>query len=591
MITKMTKYTLACSSSYSEELLKALQQTGVIDITRSTRPIDRHSSQLMQQALELKDEMAGTALKRDLAACRGRIAALEKELAAAAAWGEYSEKALTDLEAAGCTVCFHSLAKKKFEQAWTEQMPLEVIGEVDGKVLFVTLCRSGEDPSASSLGIGGQIDRPRTQSAVQQDIAVASTERFALEEAIAGLPAKNVGLQKEYDALMVELDMYLAAKGSVTEGELEGYADIFEAYAPTEDDAALRSVLDQLPIYYNSEQATEDSTPIKLRNNWFTRQFEVFTGMYGMPLYGEFDPTPILGPFFLLFFSMCMGDAGYGLLLIAISQILRVKMPQSGLGKMHSLIMLLGIGTFVVGIFLGTFFGISLFYEDWVPMWLKKLMIVEGNVGKIAGFDPQIMLALGIGIFHICLAMVVKTACATARNGFRASAGVWGWTLLVVGGVVTAALAIAGLLGGNALRWSVIALGAISFLGIFPFNTVGRNPLLNVGAGLWDSYNMITGLLGDTLSYIRLYALGLAGGMLGGVFNNLATMLLGDNPGWQWVPFVLIVVLGHALNLAMSCLGAFVHPLRLSFVEYFKNSGYEGRGVKYRPLTENNNNQ
>ena len=95
---------------------------------------------------------------------------------------------------------------------------------------------------------------------------------------------------------------------------------------------------------------------------------------------------------------------------------------------------------------------------------------------------------------------------------------------------------------------------------------------------------MATGILGDTLSYIRLYALGLAGGMLGGAFNNLAGMVLGDNPTWQWLPFVLIIIIGHALNLAMSALGAFVHPLRLSFVEYFKNAGYQGSGKLYQPF-------
>ena len=116
------------------------------------------------------------------------------------------------------------------------------------------------------------------------------------------------------------------------------------------------------------------------------------------------------------------------------------------------------------------------------------------------------------------------------------------------------------------------------------FNTPGRNPLLNIGAGLWDTYGMVTGLMGDVLSYIRLYALGLAGGMLGGAFNDLAVMTLGENPTWQWLPFILIALLGHTLNFAMSCLGAFVHPLRLTFVEYFKNSGYEGKGTEYRPL-------
>ena len=124
----------------------------------------------------------------------------------------------------------------------------------------------------------------------------------------------------------------------------------------------------------------------------------------------------------------------------------------------------------------------------------------------------------------------------------------------------------------------------MSVLGIFIFNKPGRNPLLNIGSGLWDTYQTATGLLGDVLSYIRLYALGLAGGMLGGAFNQIGTMLLGTNPTWQWLPFIVIVVFGHALNFAMSCLGAFVHPLRLTFVEYFKNSGYEGKGIKFNPL-------
>jgi V/A-type H+-transporting ATPase subunit I len=132
----------------------------------------------------------------------------------------------------------------------------------------------------------------------------------------------------------------------------------------------------------------------------------------------------------------------------------------------------------------------------------------------------------------------------------------------------------------------VIVIGTLSALGIYIFNTPGRNPLMNIGAGLWDTYNMATGILGDVLSYIRLFALGLAGGMLGQAFNNLAEMVRGDN-FLTWLPFVLILLFGHVLNILMSSLGAFVHPLRLTFVEYFKNAGYEGKGEKYNPLTTN----
>ena len=92
-------------------------------------------------------------------------------------------------------------------------------------------------------------------------------------------------------------------------------------------------------------------------------------------------------------------------------------------------------------------------------------------------------------------------------------------------------------------------------------------------------------MLGDVLSYIRLYALGLAGGMLGAAFNDLGLMVLGDSPNaFTAIGFFLIVTFGHILNLLMACLGAFVHPLRLTFVEYFKNSGYIGSGKKYQPF-------
>ena len=110
--------------------------------------------------------------------------------------------------------------------------------------------------------------------------------------------------------------------------------------------------------------------------------------------------------------------------------------------------------------------------------------------------------------------------------------------------------------------------------------------LVNIGAGLWDTYNMATGLMGDVLSYIRLYALGLAGAMLGGVFNQLAFMVQDAAGGVLGIIFcALILVFGHTLNIAMSCLSAFVHPLRLTFVEYFKNSGYDGKGEAYKPFT------
>ena len=154
-----------------------------------------------------------------------------------------------------------------------------------------------------------------------------------------------------------------------------------------------------------------------------------------------------------------------------------------------------------------------------------------------------------------------------------------------MGGVITALLGIGELISAEAIKWAVIAIGGISALAIYIFNTPGRNPLINIGSGLWDTYNMATGILGDVLSYLRLFALGLAGGMLGQAFNDLALSVKGDSI-MTWLPFIAILVVGHLMNLLLSGLGAFVHPMRLTFMEYFKNAGYEGKGSAYNPLTK-----
>lgn len=585
MITRMDKYTLFTLSSYSAEFIASLQEIGVVDIRRSHKPVDAHSEELMARAASIKSLMAGTELKKEIAENKANLSSLEKELKAAQLWGEYDKETIVRLSEAGYTIHFHELSAKKFNPEWEKETPLAVISDNGKQVFFVTVCAPGQ-----TCGIPGEIQAPRPLALIEDEISTVKERLSSLSTALKALPEKCVSLQVEYESTMSELDAYLARKGSVLETEEENgladYLDIYEGYAPTDKKSDITGVLDAMPIFYTVEEAVDDDTPIKLHNNWFAKQFEVFTGMYGMPVYGEFDPTPILAPFYLLFFGMCMGDAGYGIILMLIALFLGKKMPESGLGKMHNLIFLLGAGTFVIGAVLGTFFGINLYEASWTPQWLKNIMPVEGNIGRIAGFDPQIIMALAIGIFHICLAMVVKTACYTKHYGFMNSLSTWGWTILVVGGVTVAALAIGGILGGEALKWTIIVIGALSALGILVFNNPKRNPLINIGAGLWDTYSSVTGLLSDMLSYIRLYALGLAGGMLGGVFNSLATMMLGDNPTWQWLPFALLLLVGHALNIALSALGAFVHPLRLSFVEYFKNSGYEGKGRKYQPLSK-----
>jgi V/A-type H+-transporting ATPase subunit I len=125
---------------------------------------------------------------------------------------------------------------------------------------------------------------------------------------------------------------------------------------------------------------------------------------------------------------------------------------------------------------------------------------------------------------------------------------------------------------------------------MFFMNSPGKNPLVNFGSGLWDMYNNVTGFMGDLLSYIRLFALGICSGIIANVFNSLAIGMSPDIPVVGLIITILIMIIGHAINLFMGVLGAFVHPLRLTFVEFYKNAGFEDGGRPFEPLKRMKNN-
>lgn len=604
------KYSFILLSGETEGFLEKLQELGVVDVTRSAKPVDECSAAMLDtvvsdkkvigklEGLDFTKDTEWNAIQQagEAAVLEGDLAvgaqtalvqlaelelaksAAEKEMAARLPWGDFDKARLAQLESLGYAVRYYRVPEKKFSQEWAALYPLEVISEDKANVWFVTVAPKGDEYTFPVEPI----------AAPEGSWKEAEAEVKALNEQIIKAKGLLVKYQSEIPAMqetdrqrLVDLEMYLA-KAS-TEQKADNMLSVLEGFAPVENDEQLCKTFDEMGVLYIREDAAEqDNPPIRLKNGWFASLFEVLTGMYGMPGYKEFDPTPILAPFYLLFFAMCMGDAGYGLVLILFGLGVTKKLINIDMFKnIGPLISVLGVGTLVVGLVLGTAFGINLAEAAWYPAALKKFMIT----GDIAGFPAQMILALGIGVFHICLAMVVKAIGYTKRFGFKENVSTWGWLILILGGLILAAVGMTNLLSPVAMKIAVIALAVVSGLGIFIFNTPGKNPLANIGSGLWDTYNMITGLLGDVLSYIRLYALGLAGGMLGQAFNILGGMMVENGFGpINWLPFALIVLFGHTLNLAMSCLGAFVHPLRLTFVEYFKNAGYEGKGKEYSPL-------
>lgn len=604
MITKMKKLTFLVYHKEYENFLDQIRELGVVHIVeKQWGEMDDTLQQFMQKRTLYKSMLqsmyilaekqpeetihAGLTpdvlvknyedLQEHIQDLNQQLPIIDKDIAQMEIWGDFDWDAVRRLEDVGWYVQFYTCPERDYNEEWTEQYNAVIVKEKGGHLYFVTVTHEPVEldieplrlPSLSLSGLKRK--KADTEEAL---VRVNGELKEFCRANYRTLESGNMQLLSDIDLLKVRLNSEEMAEGSVV---------LLEGWIPEDKEVDVKKLLDKSGVYYEIRKATrEDNVPIKLKNNAFTRMYEVLTKMYGMPDYAEFDPTPILAPFFSLFFAFCMGDAGYGLVLIVLGFYLRKKLSKSLRGMMN-LVITLGIFTAVVGAILGTFFGVSLFDLE-LPDKLKQFMIV-GKIGETT-YDKQMLLALIIGVVHISIAMTVKAIGQTVRYGFKESLSAWGWLLLVVGFICTGGLSFFKIISEDVSTWAFIVIGGVAAIGIYLLNNIHRNVFVNIGAGVWDTYNMATGLMGDVLSYIRLYALGLAGGMLGGVFNQLAFMVndaVGPAIGWLFCG--LILIFGHSLNIAMSCLSAFVHPLRLTFVEYFKNSGYDGKGETYKPFS------
>lgn len=588
----MTKYDFILLSGDMDDFLKKLQAAGVVDITRSMKPIDDKSETLSQHAETLRralsllkgvEESRPETLKsvnpaddvvsinRNINEIQEKIAFLTKEVETSKPWGQFDNDTFERLGDLGLKLHFYKVKTTHFDKTWQEQYNISVISTDESYTYFVVIAEN-ED---FSFPMKEETAPTRSYTAVEDEITKLNNELATDEQRLTELKSREDDIRAELNKTITDLDLYLA--GASATKTAENYITVIEGFAPTENKSDLKQMLDNEPVYYLVDKAKEaDNPPIKLKNNKFVSMFEVLTDMYGRPKYGEFDPTVWISVFFMLFFAFCMGDAGYGLVLILAGLALK-----KALGKLTPLVITLGIATTVIGFFFHTFFSTDMLEWSSLPNSVKSIMLPA----KIGGYDGTMVLAIIVGIIHICLAMLIKTNHVTKTKGFLNSMETRGWTLLIVGGVIVAGLSLIGVLNNEVTKWVFIAIGVVSTVEIYILNDVHRKVIFNIGAGLWSTYNTATGLLGDVLSYLRLYALGLAGAKLGEAFNAIGAQALGDG-GIGWIPFILIVVIGHVLNIAMCVLGAFVHPLRLNFLEFFKNSGYEGSGRKYNPLTE-----
>ncbi len=606
MIARMSKYDFVLFAAQSEDFIARLRDLGLVDITATGWEPSEEDRQLLLdiegtakaseflrtwRADEAHAALVGerfatgaeayeryVAAQREAAALRTEIDRLEKTADELRPWGAFDVARTQALAEQGIVLRYFSAQRNVYDKslaAWSEQYTLSEVARTDATVWFVVVTAPGaevdlaaQEMKAPAMDVR-EADRRIAEAGAKLAALDAEFARVAASEQLLGQYAAS--LKERLQGVRVTATAERAADGSLV---------VMEGWAETETSAKVDALLEEYPnvVYLKSDPTPEDDTPVKLRNGWFARIFEMVGDMYARPKYGTIDLTPFFAPFYMLFFAICLNDAGYGAILALMGAWMLAKNRKPGMMRRAAwFATLCGLATVAVGLFCGSFFGLSL--ANYFP--------------SIPFFDFQnrfFSIALAIGMVQILFGMAISIWVTTRSFGFRYALGSLGWFIVLLAGSVAGGLpmlneawVIPGFTTSSPAFYGALAAGAVLMLF---FNSPGKNPFVNFGAGLWNFYNNLTGLLSDVLSYIRLFAIGLSGGVLALVFNSLADGFVpeGANIVVRILIMLPILLIGHGINLFMSTISSFVHPMRLTFVEFYKNAGFEMASRSFDPI-------
>lgn len=617
MIEKMKKFTFLVTDREYEGFIESIRELGVVHVTQLQQGA---TSTELQEAIYLEQRYAraldflkiyGTKYALKLGAVAPEYDTplsllqkvedlqvqenvllheedeLKKEFEMLEPWGDFSPEKVQRLsETIGMEMHFFRCTSKRFKAEWLDNFFAVPVNEYDKKTYFVTFSESRPEIAAEHITLP-----QKSLSQLHAEIGEVKKQKFMVRQQMSAVANALLPVLEE-GMLEVRNDISLNKVHLSSEKTCGDVLHLMLGWVRADSTALLTEYLDKSHIYYEMEDpAYEDDVPVQITNGRFSRLFEPILKMYSLPNYTDLDPTEFFAPFFMLFFGLCMGDAGYGLLIFLVGLFLALKGAQDmkGYGR---LAMWLGGATMVCGLATGTVFGIDLTQQGWAFLEpVKPYFLNDNGVGPIFGYSPMMVLSVVIGMVQVLLGMILKGCKAIKNYGWPYAVGTFSWVVALLGAIVLYGLPACGVELAMWVQYLLMGIIGISALGIFLYNNPAsyKKPALgvlsNIGGGVWETYGMATGLLGDLLSYIRLFALGLTGGVLGGVFNSLALDMTADLDLWlRILVMVIILLLGHGITFALSMISAFVHPMRLTFVEFFKNADFAGGGKEYDPF-------
>lgn len=591
MIIPMTKYTFILYHVDYEPFLKNLQGLGVLHIIRKSKTkdpslkylddiISEYNSHIKPLRVDCKgieippsddERFSYEEYKKVLSEKENyqqRKSALQKDIEMMTPWGNFSWDTVRSLKKSDICMHFYSCTHSRFNRKWAEENALSIINDSGTTIQFVIFTYAGEevasiDAEVVTLPTDTLSELDKQMSEVEKNLARINSY---LKENKASFLSKLL-LERSYLLRKLEYDDNQMQSEQVADEQIT----VLQGWSSEKDKEELERFLNEENICYYSDTPTEeDNPPILLKNNWFAKLFEPIGKLYSLPSYMELDLTAFFAPFFMLFFGFCTADFGYGLAIFTAASIGKWKVKSPEIRPLLTLVQFLGASTTIMGFVMGSILGFDL--KEWTAI---------GDLVPIRSNDQVFKFALVLGVVQILFGVIMNFANRVRSGGFKTGISMIGTFLFILNVTILASP----VMGGHPGQLAVYAKYGVylALFLIFFFNAPGKNIFINVALGLWEMYNIITGFFGDLLSYIRLFALGVSGGILGIVVNSMA-MQFRAIPIIGFLIMLLVMIVGHSANIALSALGGFVHPMRLTFVEFYKNSGFNGGGKEYKPF-------
>jgi len=593
MMTPMRKVFVVARAADRDRLLASLRDLGVVHLApvdparavadaETTSALD-HLRRAVQALAETppRGHTPATApveaaeevlrIQRESVERAGRLSALHLGLEQLSVWGETRLEDLQALQEAGIRVAFYAVPRKALAEVQADC--IERLGPWPGRrTLVATASRGGEvhvPQGAEALPLPARDRAGIRAEAAEIDKALARDA-----DRLAALAHLVPAMDKELAALREKAAWTVATRSALDDPHL--YA--LQGWAPAEKADALAARLAEAgpdAAVEASEPAPGEEPPTLIRYNWFTRPMKGLFDILGtVPGYREFDVSTVFMIFLPVFSAILISDTGYGLLYLLLPAVFYRRMAAAGAKALAQLVMAIGACSVIWGALTCSLFGFDFSWvfgrtEPFIPVTMKK-----------ESMDLLMWVSITLGAVQLSLAHLWKAKAAFPRNlSFLSEVGwaVWLWGMY---GVVKMLLLKdppkPADLPAQTYYCEMLVVGGLLAI---VFAVPHRNPLKMLGLGLAHFPLSAIGTFGDTVSYIRLMAIGLAASALAMVFNQMAGKL-------PWYVAVLILLAAHGLNVALSIISLFAHGVRLNMLEFSNNLGMQWSGYAYEPFAK-----